>query len=136
MNAMSPAQMVEAYIQLRDHVKAVEDAVKEELKRPREAMDKLEALMLDHLNQTGAKSLACDKGTVYRNTQMSATVATPLGAALVGGDVPGIADVLEWQASGATQTVTLQLPAAPGTSAGVDLGPVFHWLSASASIAW
>lgn len=74
MNGMSPAQMVEAYIQLRDHVKAVEDAVKEELKRPREAMDRLEALMLDHLNQTGAKSLACDKGTVYRNTQMSATV--------------------------------------------------------------
>ncbi|HEX5615086.1 MAG TPA: hypothetical protein VFZ83_08005, partial [Acidimicrobiia bacterium] len=65
----------------------------------------------------------------------AATVAVPVGADLVGGDVPGIADVLEWQAAGTAQTVTLQLPASPGSSAGVDLGPIYHWLSASANVA-
>ncbi|HEX5616077.1 MAG TPA: hypothetical protein VFZ83_13065 [Acidimicrobiia bacterium] len=43
--------------------------------------------------------------------------------------------MLEWQAAGTAQTVTLQLPAAPGSSAGVDLGPIYHWLSASANVA-
>jgi len=65
----------------------------------------------------------------------AATVAVPVGAGLVGGDVPGVADVLEWQAAGTDQTVTLQLPASPGSSAGVDLGPVYHWLNASVTVA-
>lgn len=37
-------------------------------------MDKLEGELLDHLNTTGANSLSCDDGTVYRNIQTSATV--------------------------------------------------------------
>jgi hypothetical protein len=65
----------------------------------------------------------------------AATVATASGATLVGGDVPGIADVLEWQAAGASQTVTLQLPVSPGPSATLDLSPIYHWLNASANIA-
>lgn len=74
MSTLTPGQMVAAYIKLRDYVKAAETEFTESLKRPRDAMEKLEAQMLEHLNQTGGNSLACDTGTVYRNTQFSATV--------------------------------------------------------------
>jgi len=63
-----------------------------------------------------------------------ATVATIEDGALVGGDLPTIADVLEWQASGETQTVTLQIPATPGDTVGIDLQPIYHWLNAVASV--
>lgn len=65
----------------------------------------------------------------------AATVATPVGATLVGGELPGIADMLEWQAAGSSQTVTLQLPGTPGATAGINMAPIYHWLSTSASIA-
>jgi hypothetical protein len=65
----------------------------------------------------------------------AATVATIEDAALIGGELPGIADVLEWQAAGSAQTVTLQIPATPGDTVGIDLQPIYHWLSAAASIA-
>lgn len=74
MSKLTPAQKVAAYIKLRDYKKAAEDEFKLSLQRTVDAMEKLEAEMLDHLNQTGANSLACDDGTVYKNTQMSATV--------------------------------------------------------------
>lgn len=73
-SAMTPAQKVAAYIKLRDYKKAAEDAFKASMQRTYEAMEKLEGELLTHLNDTGANSLACDDGTVYRNTQMSATV--------------------------------------------------------------
>lgn len=71
---MTPAEKVAAYIKLRDFKKAAEDAFKKSMARPNEAMDKLEAELLDELNTSGANSLACDAGTVYKNMQMSATV--------------------------------------------------------------
>lgn len=74
MSTMTPAQKVAAYIRLRDYKKAAEDEFKKSLQRTLDAMEKLEAEMLDHLNTTGAKSLACDDGTVYKNIQVSATV--------------------------------------------------------------
>jgi hypothetical protein len=74
MSTMTPAQKVAAYIKLRDYKKAAEDEFKLSLKRTVDAMDKLEADLLSHLNDTGANSLACDEGTVYRNIQFSATV--------------------------------------------------------------
>lgn len=74
MSTLTPAQKVAAYIKLRDYMKAAETEFAESLKRPREAMEKLEAELLEHLNATGANSLACDGGTVYRNIQFSATV--------------------------------------------------------------
>lgn len=74
MSKLTPAEKVAAYIKLRDYMKAAQDEFKESLKRPQEAMDRLEAELLDYLNQSGANSLACDSGTVYRNIQFSATV--------------------------------------------------------------
>lgn len=74
MSTMTPAQKVAAYIKLRDYKKAAEDEFKKSLQRTVDAMDKLEGELLDHLNTTGANSLSCDDGTVYRNIQTSATV--------------------------------------------------------------
>lgn len=74
MSNLTPAEKVAAYIQLRDFKKSAEDEFKKSMVRVNEAMDKLEAELLDTLNQSGANSLACDSGTVYKNTQLSATV--------------------------------------------------------------
>jgi hypothetical protein len=71
---MTPAEKVAAYIRLRDHIKASEDEFKLSMKRPRDAMEKLEAELLDHLNETGGNSLSCDDGTVYKSTATTATV--------------------------------------------------------------
>lgn len=72
--ALTSAQKVGAYIKLRDFKKSAEDELKKSLERTNAAMDKLEAELLDELNTSGAKSLSCDAGTVYRNVQLSATV--------------------------------------------------------------
>jgi hypothetical protein len=71
---LTPAQKVAAYIKLRDFKKQAEDEFKKSLERPIAAMDKLEAELLDELTKMGVNSLSCDKGTVYKNTQLSATV--------------------------------------------------------------
>lgn len=71
---MTPAEMTATYIMLRDRKKAADDAHKASLEKLVAAMAKLEGLLLDHLNTTGANSLASDAGTVYRSTQLSATV--------------------------------------------------------------
>ncbi len=71
---MTSAQKVAAYIKLRDFKKSAEDEFKKSMERTNAAMDKLEAELLDELNSSGAKSIACDAGTVYKNMQLSATV--------------------------------------------------------------
>ncbi len=72
--AMTPAAMVAAYIQLRDHIQEAKKAFDESLTRPKAAMEKLEGLMLQHLQDTGGESIRTKAGTVYRNTQYSASV--------------------------------------------------------------
>lgn len=71
---MTPAQKVAAYIKLRDHKKNAEEEFKKEMEPVEKAMEKLEGDLLQHLNDTGASSLACDDGTVYRINNLSATV--------------------------------------------------------------
>ena len=70
----TPAEKVQFYIRLRDHKKASDEEYKKSMERVNAAMDKLEAELLQILIDTGADSLACPNGTVYRNTQVSATV--------------------------------------------------------------
>jgi len=74
MSLLTPAERVAAYIRLRDYKKAAEEEFKKSLKRVIDAMEKLEAELLNDLNASGANSLSCDAGTVYKNTQFSATV--------------------------------------------------------------
>lgn len=73
--AMTPAQKVAAYIKLRDHIKQAKEEFEKSIEKPKLAMAKLEADLLDDLNNSGADSIAAKGiGTVYRNTQYSATV--------------------------------------------------------------
>lgn len=74
MSQLTPAERVAAYIRLRDYKKAAEEEFKRSLKRVNDAMEKLEGELLNDLNASGANSLSCDAGTVYKNTQLSATV--------------------------------------------------------------
>lgn len=74
MSQLTPAERVAAYIRLRDYKKAAEEEFKKSLKRVNDAMEKLEGELLNDLNASGANSLSCDAGTVYKNTQLSATV--------------------------------------------------------------
>lgn len=69
-----PAELVAIYIGLRDAKKAAEAEFKKSMERTNQGMEKLEGLLLIKLEELGADSLACPEGTVYRNTQHSATV--------------------------------------------------------------
>lgn len=69
-----PAELVAIYIGLRDAKKAAEAEFKKSMERTNQGMEKLEAILLQKLTEMGADSLSCDAGTVYRNTQNSATV--------------------------------------------------------------
>jgi len=70
----TPAQLVEDYITLRDHKKAADEQFKASMERVNRGMEMLEGMLLAKLEELGADSLACDAGTVYKNTQHSATV--------------------------------------------------------------
>lgn len=74
MSKLTPAEKVAAYIKLRDFKKSADDEFKKSMVKVNQAMEKLEAELLDVLNQSGANSLSCDDGTVYKNMQVSATV--------------------------------------------------------------
>ena len=69
-----PAELVAIYIGLRDAKKAAEAEFKKSMERTNQGMEKLEGILLQKLQELGADSLSCDSGTVYRNTQHSATV--------------------------------------------------------------
>ena len=77
MNAevMTPARMVELYVQLRDRKKAANDEFAKSMEKLNLAMERLEGKLLQHLNETEGESVRTKFGTVYRNTQYSATVA-------------------------------------------------------------
>ena len=67
-------ELVANYIRLRDYKKKAEDEFKKSMERVNSAMDKLATQALAHMAETGADSIATPAGTVYRNTQWSATV--------------------------------------------------------------
>jgi hypothetical protein len=66
----TPAEMVE----LRDHKKQAEDEFHASMERTRQGMDKLESMILAHLNESGLANIKCSAGTAYRKTDYSATV--------------------------------------------------------------
>lgn len=70
----TPAEMVELYIKLRDHKKQAEDEFSKSMERTRQGMEKLESMILAHLNENGLDNIKCAAGTAYRKTDYSATV--------------------------------------------------------------
>jgi len=72
---LNAGQAVELYIKLRDAKKAKDEAHKNDCARIVAAMEKMEGALLECLDETGAQNIASAAGTVYKSTQISATVA-------------------------------------------------------------
>lgn len=68
---------IEQYIKLRDLIKERDDAHKQAMQPYREALEKLNGLMLDYLTQIGGDSVKSDAGTVYRTMKRSASLEDP-----------------------------------------------------------
>lgn len=78
MNTPTPPTFetrVGQYVKLRDLIKKKVDAHTEEIKPLKETLEKLNSVMLAHLTQIGADSVATAAGTVSRTTKKSATIA-------------------------------------------------------------
>jgi hypothetical protein len=71
---MTAAQMIEKYILLRDKKKEIDDANKKRLAPYNLALEQLEALLLDTLNQLGGDSIKTDTGTAYKSVLTSVKV--------------------------------------------------------------
>lgn len=67
-------QRVAQYVKLRDTIKAKDDAHKAAMEPYRETLEKLNGLLLQHLNTIGADSVKAGSGTVYKTTKRSASL--------------------------------------------------------------
>jgi len=63
------------YIRLRDKIKEQDDAHKEKMRPAREALEKLNSIMLEYLQSVKVDSASTGSGTVYRTMKKSATIA-------------------------------------------------------------
>jgi hypothetical protein len=66
---------VEQYVKLRDLIKKNNDAHKKSMKPLNETLEKLNSVLLAHLNSLNGNSVATDSGTVYRTERKSASLA-------------------------------------------------------------
>lgn len=71
---MTPADMIEKYIALRNKVNKIEQRHKDELAPYTKVREQLENLLLAHLNDTGTDSTKCKFGTAFKSTATSVTV--------------------------------------------------------------
>jgi hypothetical protein len=79
MNSVSPQPLnfekrVSQYVQLRDLIKAEDDAHKEKMRPKRDLLEQLNGVLLNALNALG-DSLATPAGTVYRTEKKSCSIA-------------------------------------------------------------
>jgi hypothetical protein len=75
MPLQSTADRISAYLKLREYKSLCEKKFKESMQRVNEAMSKLEAELLDDLNNAGTDSVAVKGvGTAYRITRTHASV--------------------------------------------------------------
>lgn len=71
------AKRVAQYVQLRDEIKKKDDEHKEAMRPFRETLDRLNSVLLEHLNSVGGESVRTGAGTVYRSEKKSASLADP-----------------------------------------------------------
>jgi hypothetical protein len=65
---------VEQYIALRDKIKSIKERHKEELSPYNETLEKLNSVLLGHLNTVGVDNAGTQHGTVYRTRKKSASI--------------------------------------------------------------
>lgn len=66
---------VAQFVKLRDKIKEIKDRHAEELKPYAETLEKLNGVLLGHLQSVGAENVGTSAGTVYKTTKKSASVA-------------------------------------------------------------
>jgi len=71
------SKRVDQYVRLRDLIKTKEDEHKAAMKPYKEMLDKLNSVLLDHLNTINGESVRTDTGTVYRTEKKAASLADP-----------------------------------------------------------
>ena len=67
------SKRVAQYVQLRDLIKVKEKNLKRVLAPYKKALEDLNTVLLNHLNDIGGNSLNTDAGTVYRTEKKSAS---------------------------------------------------------------
>lgn len=72
---INDADLVRKYVELRDRKKQVEERLKEELAPLSNAMDTIEAALLQRMNESGAESIKTEHGTAYKSKFMATRVA-------------------------------------------------------------
>lgn len=75
MTTMNVEAIVSAYIKVRDEVAQIKASHKAQLEPYTQALDKLEAQMLQVLSDAGVESMKTSVGTAYRSERTSVTVA-------------------------------------------------------------
>ena len=68
-------QLVEQFVQLRDKIKAADDAHKKKVGPAKEYLDVLSGKLMEQLNTIGGDSVKTPSGTVYRSTRRTASIA-------------------------------------------------------------
>lgn len=71
-------QVVSKYVELRDRKAEIEAKHKEELRPLREALDSLEAWLMDQLNKQGVDSFKTKQGTAYKSVSTATSMADPI----------------------------------------------------------
>jgi len=72
---MKVNEIVDRYIALRDKKAAIKKEYDEKIEAIEKVMDKAEAVLLKHFEETGAESVKTEAGTAYKARRTSATVA-------------------------------------------------------------
>lgn len=67
--------MVDKFVRLRDKMKEIKERQAAEMQPYNEAKEKLEGMLLDHLNNIHAENVATQHGSVYKCRKDSATIA-------------------------------------------------------------
>lgn len=73
--ALDVNAVVERYVQLRDKKEEINRIAKDQTKQIEDAMARLEAALLKHLNDSGSESIGTASGTAFIKKSTSATVA-------------------------------------------------------------
>lgn len=68
-------EMVGKFVALRDKIRKLDADHKEQMAPFREALDELNGLMLNHLNEVGADNVKTASGTVYKSSRKTAPIA-------------------------------------------------------------
>lgn len=72
---ITPAQLIEKFIRLRDKIHEIEETHKKQLAPFKQAREQLEGMLLAELDKAGMESMRAEAGTVYKSTKTSVTVS-------------------------------------------------------------